>query len=69
MSEEQFTPIIPPRRIAVIIDDVIQDVLFTDERLAALFLSEPTIVDITDEAEDVNIGFRYDKETNSFPRG
>lgn len=66
MSTE--TPPIPPRRIAFIIDNVIQDVLHTDERLAALFLSEPIILDITDEPSHIDIGIKYDPETNSFPQ-
>jgi hypothetical protein len=61
------TPAIPPRRVAFIIDNIIQDVLHTDERLAALFLSEPVIVDITDKPDHINMGSHYDPETGSFP--
>jgi hypothetical protein len=64
MTDE--TPTIPPRRVAFIIDNIIQDVLHTDERLAALFLSEPVIVDITEEPDHVNMGAHYDPETGSF---
>lgn len=39
---------LPPAKIAFIIDGVVADVLHTDERLAAIFLSEPTIVDVTE---------------------
>ena len=38
---------LPPIKIAIILDGVIQDVLHTDERLAALFLSNPLIVDVS----------------------
>lgn len=62
---DETTPI-PPRRVAFIIDNVIQDVLHTDERLAALFLSEPIIVDITDEPDHINMGSQYNPETSSF---
>jgi len=66
MTDER--PAIPPRRIAFVIDNVIQDVLHTDERLAALFLSDPVMVDISDEPDTVNIGAMYNPETNSFPQ-
>jgi hypothetical protein len=41
-------PALPPVKIAFIIDGEVQDVLHTDERLAAIFLSQPTIVDVTE---------------------
>ena len=41
------TPELPPVKIAFILDGVVQDILHTDDRLAAIFLSEPTIVDVT----------------------
>ena len=39
---------LPPVKIAFILDGVVQDVLHTDNRLGAIFLSEPTIVDVTE---------------------
>lgn len=42
------TPDLPPAKIAFVIDGVVADVLHTDDRLAAIFLSEPTIVDATE---------------------
>ena len=39
---------LPPIKVAFVIDGVLVDVLHTDERLGAIFLSEPTIVDVTD---------------------
>jgi hypothetical protein len=44
----ESTPQLPPVKLAFIIDGVVQDVLHTDDRLAAIFLSEPTIVDVTE---------------------
>lgn len=44
-------PNIPPVKLAFIIDGVVADVLHTDDRLAAIFLSEPTIVDVTEWVE------------------
>lgn len=39
---------IPPIKIAFVIDGEVVDVLHTDSRLAAIFLSDPKIVDVTD---------------------
>lgn len=41
-------PKLPPVKIAFVIDGVVQDVLHTDDRLAAIFLSEPIIIDASD---------------------
>ena len=37
-----------PNAIAFVIDGVVADLLFTDDRLAAILLSEPTMVEATD---------------------
>ena len=39
---------LPPVKIAFVIDGTVVDVLHTDERLAAIFLSEPVILDATE---------------------
>jgi hypothetical protein len=39
---------LPPIKIAFVIDGQVVDVLHTDERLGAIFLSQPVIVDVTD---------------------
>lgn len=39
---------IPPAKIALILDGQVVDVLHTDERLAAIFLSSPEIIDVTE---------------------
>jgi len=67
-SEEQP---LPPVKIAFIIDNKVVDILHTDNRLAAIFLSEPLILDVTDN-KDVNGNFTllinstYDPETGIF---
>jgi hypothetical protein len=55
-------------RIAFIIDGVVQDVLNTDNRLAALFLSQPQLVDVTEVAgsELITYGYTYNQELNTF---
>jgi hypothetical protein len=46
MSEQ---PALPHNKIALVIDGVVQDVFHTDDRLAAILLSNPTIVDVTEK--------------------
>jgi len=38
---------LPPVKIAFVIDGSTVDVLHTDDRLGAIFLSQPTIVDVS----------------------
>jgi hypothetical protein len=61
------TPELPPVKIAFIIDGVVADVLHTDDRLAAIFLSEPTIVDVSEwlvnNPEKTLTGATYDGTT------
>jgi hypothetical protein len=61
-------PALPPVTIAFVIDGVVVDVLHTDERLAAIFLSEPKVVDITPEdgMQKVFVDYLYNDETNTF---
>jgi hypothetical protein len=54
MSEQ---PVLPHNKIALVIDGVVQDVFHTDDRLAAILLSQPTIVDVTDKYENQEPGF------------
>ena len=59
-------PELPPVKIAFVIDGEVVEVLHTDERLAAIFLSEPIIVDVTDKLEEAPIGAKYDAATEKF---
>jgi len=64
-------PAMPPVKIAFVIDNQVVDVLHTDDRLAAIFLSDPVIVDVSDLFEDNNNVFpgdTYDSETKTFSR-
>lgn len=58
----------PPVKIAFVIDDMVVDILHTDNRLAAIFLSEPTILDVTGEdgQPTAKVGDYYNPETNTF---
>ena len=50
------------KTIAVVIDGEVQEVLNFDERVAAMLLSNPTLVDITEHS--ITSGWEYDG--NSF---
>ena len=41
-------PELPPVKIAFVIDGEVVDVLHTDERLGAIFLSQPIVVDVSE---------------------
>ena len=60
-----------PFKIAFVIDGQVVETLNTQERLAAILLSEPVIVDITHMADDNGnipniMGFDYDAKTGKF---
>ena len=61
---------IPPIKIAFILDNEVVDILHTDERLAAIFLSEPKMIDVTGQLVEnegiVRVGIKHDPETNTF---
>lgn len=59
-----------PIKIAFIIDGEVVEILHTQDRLAAILLSEPTIVDITnvknDSNSDIYPGWTYESTTDTF---
>jgi hypothetical protein len=66
MAEENKTPI----KLAFVIDGEVVDVLHTDERLAAIFTSNPLVLDVSERfVEDplsVSSGAKYNYETGEF---
>jgi hypothetical protein len=44
-------PVLPPVKIAFIIDGKVVDVVHTDERFAAIWLSNPLVLDVTPEPD------------------
>lgn len=52
--------------VAIVLDGKVQDIMRTEVRLAALLLSEPTFVDITDLDQKPRVGNLYDEETEEF---
>jgi hypothetical protein len=68
----QPQPALPPIQVAFVIDGQVIDILHTDERLAAIFLSQPTIVDVTNFKDNdgnpniIRVGYLYDSESGIF---
>lgn len=61
---------LPPVKLAFVLDGEVADILHTDERLAAIFSSNPTVVNVTTfvEANDPNVvvGSSYNSSTGEF---
>jgi hypothetical protein len=60
--------VLPPIKVAFVLDNKVVDVLHTDERLGAILLSNPVIVDVTGE-NNTQLAFlddTYNPETNTF---
>jgi hypothetical protein len=57
-------PPLPPIKLAFILDGRIQEILNTDNRLAAIFLSQPIVVDISNQ--NVAMLSTYDEQTQTF---
>jgi hypothetical protein len=71
---DQPQPTLPPIQVAFVIDNQVIDILHTDDRLAAIFLSEPTVVDVTNTKETdgtpkiIRVGDLYNSESGIFSR-
>ena len=61
---------LPPVKVAFILDNIVIDVLHTDERLAGIFLANPVVENVTDEEGNqfAWVGDDYDPTTHSFSR-
>lgn len=60
---------LPPIKLAFVIDGEVADILHTDERLRAIFLSNPKIIDISEKMLNGHIvgpGYVYDENTDTF---
>ena len=60
-----------PFKVAFVIDGKVVDILNTQARLAAILLSEPVIVDLSNLEDDAGhipniMGFDYDAKTGKF---
>jgi hypothetical protein len=61
---------LPPYKIAFVVDGEVADILHTDERLFAIFMSNPVIVDVTQQItanpQSIPVGSLYDVSSNTF---
>lgn len=61
---------LPKDKVAFVIDGEVVEILYVNEKLAAILNSNPTIVDVSDLlVEDggiVQVGALYDTETKTF---
>ena len=55
------------RFLAFVIDGEVADILQTDDRLAAIFLSQPQIVEFDREKDGLMAGMKYDGTKFSTP--
>ena len=67
MTDQNNEPI-NPVKLALVIDGEVLDILHTDERLAAILLSSPKCIDVSDYPEDMElmVGFFYNEQSGSF---
>jgi hypothetical protein len=68
MTEENVIPVMPPIKLAFVLDGEVVDVLHTDERLAAIFLSNPTVVNVTgvNGSQTAFVGDLYNQDNGTF---
>jgi hypothetical protein len=57
---------LPPYKLAFIIDNNVVELFYTDSRMAAILLSDPIIVDITEMPSNIQQGSQYIPETGNF---
>jgi hypothetical protein len=72
MSEDiQLSQDVPPVTIAFVIDNHVVDMIKTDERLASIFLSNPKIIDITNDRNfaNIEIGTEHSDESGFYVDG
>lgn len=65
MAEDTY---VSPQRVAFIIDNEVVEIIRTDDRIAAIWLSNPTIVNVLGEdgTQIANVGDIYDPATQTF---
>lgn len=67
-EETDDRKVIPsPIRLALIIDNEVLDIIGLPDRLAAILLSNPTIIEVTDYPT-VSVGDQYDPDNEEFTR-
>jgi hypothetical protein len=66
MNEVINTADLPPIKVAFVIDNIVVDILHTDQRMADIFLGNPIMLDITSSTENIQSGWNYNPETGQF---
>lgn len=68
--EQVQQPSLPPIKLAFILEGEVVDILHTDERLSAIFTSNPLILDVSNNLFGnggiVKVGSKYNYETQQF---
>jgi hypothetical protein len=70
-NQDMFELDLPPIRVAFVLDDKVEEILFVDNRLGAILLSDPLILEVVEEratTDFVAIGDSYDPENDKFFR-
>jgi hypothetical protein len=57
---------LPPVHIALVIDNEVVDIIHANDRLGAIFLSNPTIIDVSETLDSVKVGYIYNPATSQF---
>lgn len=69
MTTEGPDRVMPPNIVAYVIDNVVVQTIHLDERMAAIVLSDPLVIDVTDLGKFTVIrNDIYDPETKTFSR-
>ena len=66
----EITPPMPANKIAFVIDGKVVDIIYAHDRLAAVLLIDPLILDITDVKSesntDIHMDYTYNETTKTF---
>jgi hypothetical protein len=63
MNEVINTADLPPIKVAFVVDNIVVDILHTDQRMADIFLGNPIMLDITSSDQNIQSGWNYNPET------
>jgi|694.fasta_scaffold87616_4 hypothetical protein len=56
------------RKVALIIDGEVVDIIYTDDRFASILLSNPLGIDVTERlpSESILVGYQYNSQSDTF---
>lgn len=57
-----------PMHLALIIDGVVEDIIHCDENLGYILLSEPRVVELSENFNKVNVYDMYDEDSGTFSK-